>query len=432
MRLEVERIVYPGRRLGRGEGKVVFTDRGIPGERVEVEILRDRKTYAEARTVSILEPSARRVEPRCAHFLACSPYQEMDGALELEVKRGQVEEIMARALKRPVGGIEVVPSPELWGCRNKIGLRVLWEGERAFAAYHEPGRRDAFVRVDRCALVDDRTNETLEAVLALVSSAPFRSVEGIEVRTSRREGRSLVLLELASGHEVEALGKALSAMRRGAGLAGAAAWFPAGRTGRLQTLTGRGFVEESVAGRVFRIGPHSFFQTNVGLLERVFDDIAAAVKRGAKAEPVVADLYCGLGTFGILLAGAAREVFGVEPDPENIAFLKTNLGLNGVGNFAVCEGTTEEWLPEVLDREPDVVILDPPRRGVAAEVVGGLVERPVPLLLYLSCNPTTLARDLQVLLGTYALEGLRIYDFFPHTPHIETLAFLRGNTRPVP
>jgi 23S rRNA (uracil1939-C5)-methyltransferase len=124
------------------------------------------------------------------------------------------------------------------------------------------------------------------------------------------------------------------------------------------------------------------------------------------------------------LARRAREVFGVEPEAGNIAFLKKNLELNGIGNFAVCEGTAEDWLPEVLEREPAVVILDPPRRGVAPEIVRRLVEDPAPRLLYLSCNPTTLARDLKGLVEAYDIASVRAYDFFPHTPHIETLTVL--------
>jgi 23S rRNA (uracil1939-C5)-methyltransferase len=141
-------------------------------------------------------------------------------------------------------------------------------------------------------------------------------------------------------------------------------------------------------------------------------------------DEVVADLYCGLGTFGMFLARRCREVFGVEPEPGNVAFLKKNLELNGIGNFAVCEGTAEEWLDEILERDPAVIILDPPRRGVDPEIVRRLVEDPVPRILYLSCNPTTLARDLKGLGQAYNIAAVRVYDFFPHTPHIETLAVL--------
>ena len=429
MIIRVDKIVYPGRRLGLAEGKVVFTDRGLPGETVEVELLKDRKSYSEARTLRIVEASAARVEPRCAHYLACSPYQDMDYALELEVKAGQVAEIMTRELKRPFEAPPVVPSPEVWGYRNKIRLRVAREEGRARFAYNEPGEQASFVAVDGCALVPDRMNALLARVREAVDGGPFDSVEGVEVRTSRSSGESVVAVDLASGAEAQALGKALEALKREHSLVGAVASVYDGKRRRDEKLFGRDFVEERVGRLTFRIGARSFFQANVGILERVFDDLAAAVTGAegggeVRPEPTVADLYCGLGTFGVSLAKGAREVFGVESEAANVAFLKKNLALNRVGNFAVCEGTTEEWLAEVLDREPDVVVLDPPRRGVAPSIVAGLADEPAPLVLYLSCNPTTLARDLKGLLGAYKLAGLRVYDFFPHTPHIETLAVL--------
>ena len=141
MIIRIEKIVYPGRRLGLLEGKVVFTDRGLPGETVEAELFKDRRSYAEARTLRIVEPSAARVEPRCAHYLACSPYQDMDYAVEVEIKRKQVTEILTRELKRPFGPLEMTPSPEVWGYRNKIGLRVLREDGEARFVYHEPGEQ---------------------------------------------------------------------------------------------------------------------------------------------------------------------------------------------------------------------------------------------------------------------------------------------------
>jgi 23S rRNA (uracil1939-C5)-methyltransferase len=424
MRINIQKIVYPGRRLGLAEGKVIFTDRGLPGEAVEVEVFKDRKSYAEARTLRVLEPSPSRVEPRCAHFLACSPYQDMDYGLELEVKRGQVGEIMSRELKRPFEIPPVTPSPEVWGYRNRIRLRVLRENGAARYVYNEPGEQSSFVAVDRCHLVSDRMNDILARILGLVNDGPFPSVAGVEVRTSRSNGQSLLVCDLESGAEAAALAGGLAGLKREFDLAGAVASIYDGKNWRDEKLFGRDFIEESIRGLTYRIGARSFFQTNIGILEPVFDDVAAAVAPQAGA--TVADLYCGLGTFGIFLAKRAREVFGVEEAGENIPFLKKNLALNRVGNFAVCEGTSEEWLPEILERAPGVIILDPPRKGVDPRIVRGLVEDPAPILLYLSCNPTTLARDLRGLLEAYVLADLRVYDFFPHTPHIETLAILEA------
>lgn len=423
MRIEIKKIVYPGRRLGLLEGKVVFTDRGLPGETVEVEVLKDRKSYTEARTLRIVSPSPSRVEPRCSHYLACSPYQDMDYGLELEVKKAQVAEILSREIKRTFDDLSIVPSPEVWGYRNRIRLRVKRENGAARFVYNEPGEQASFVAVDRCHLVPDRTNDILTRLLEILEAGPFPSVIGVEVRTSRTNGDSLVVFDLESGAQAQKLAAALAGLKKELALVGAVASVYDGKKYRDERLFGRDFFEERISGLTFRIGARSFFQTNIGILEKVFEDVAAAV--APESEATVADLYCGLGTFGIYLARTAREVFGVEAAAENIAFLKKNLDLNRIGNFAVCEGTTEEWLEEILERSPGVVVLDPPRKGVDRRVVEGLVGEPVPLLLYLSCNPTTLARDLKGMLEAYEIANLRVYDFFPHTPHIEVLAVLK-------
>jgi 23S rRNA (uracil1939-C5)-methyltransferase len=422
MQIRIEKIVYPGRRLGLIDGKVVFADRGLPGETVEVEVFKERKSYAEARTLGIVEPSPARVEPRCGHYLACSPYQDMDYPLEVEVKRTQVAEILSRELRRPFEKIRLTPSPEIWGYRNKIGLRVLREGGEARFVYHEPGERASFVAVDRCHLVPDRVNDLMGRLLGLINDVPLASVDGIEVRTSRASGESLVLCSLTTEAEIAAVAGALGGIKQEFALPGAVAAVSDGKRIRDERLFGRDFIEERAGGLTFRIGAWSFFQTNVGILERVLEDVAEAA--GPIADAVVADLYCGLGMFGMFLARRAREVFGVEPEAGNVVFLKKNLTLNGIGNFAVCEGRAEEWLPEIVERKPAVIILDPPRRGVDPAIVRQLAEDPVPRLLYLSCNPTTLARDLEGLLESYEIADVHIYDFFPHTPHIETLVAL--------
>ena len=422
MVIRIEKIVYPGRRLGLLTGKVVFTDLGLPGESVDVEILKDRRSYAEARTVRVLRPSPARVEPRCGHYLACSPYQDMDYGLEVEIKRTQVAEILSRELKRRFADLKLTPSPEAWGYRSKIGLRVLRENGRAEFAYNQPHEQEAFVAVDRCYLVSDAVNDLMAGLLERINGAPLPTVEGVEIKTSRWSGESLVLCELSTGTEKEAVAEALKPLRKTFHLAGAVAAVREGSRFRDEKLFGRDFIEERAAGLTFRIGARSFFQANLSILDTVFADVAVAA--GLTHDAVVADLYSGLGTFGMFLAKRSREVFGVEPEAGNIAFLKKNLELNGIGNFAVCEGTAEEWLPEILERDPAVIILDPPRRGIFPGTVEMLVEDPVPRIVYLSCNPTTLARDLKAFLAAYELVDVRSYDFFPHTPHIETLAVL--------
>ena len=422
MQILIKKIVYPGRSLADTDGKVVFTDEGLPGEVVEVEPVRERASYIEARTVGIIEPSARRVEPRCGHFRACSPWQNMEYALQLEVKAGQVREIFSRELRVDLDRLEVVPSPKIWGYRNRARFHVLWQDNEPFAAYHEPGSEAAFIRTERCELVPDEMNGLLGAVIGGIGKGDLRGLTDIEIRRSAADGRMLISLGMGSGAEPGAVREVFGRLKDDYPLAGIVGLLNDRKKTSQVQLLGKGFVEENVAGTRFRIGAQSFFQVNIEQLAAVAGEMQRIA--AASGEPRIADLYCGIGTFGVLLAPGAKEVFGVESEEANIRFLKRNLTQNGVGNYSVCEGTSEEWIGEILDRNIDLIILDPPRKGVAPDLARALADDPVRTLIYLSCNPATLARDLKILLGAYELAEVKVFDFFPHTPHIETLTIL--------
>lgn len=423
MQVRVKKVVYPGKSLAELEGKVVFTDAGLPGEVVEVEPVRERSSFIEARTVAVIEPSPRRVEPRCGHYKACSPWQDMEYTLQLEIKGGQVREIFARELRIELDGPEVVPSPKVWGYRNRARFHILRTDGEARAAYHEPGEEHAFVPTGPCFLLPDEINALCADILDTMNAFEIGSITDIEVRRSPADGRMLAALEFGTGTDVAEIRKAFGGLGDRFPLAGVVGLVRDKTRLRELPLSGKPFLYESVGGASFRLGPRSFFQVNGDMLLAAVDEMRRLAE--SLVEPRIADLYCGVGTFGILLAHGAKEVFGVEPDPENLRFLRKNLFHNGVGNYAVCEGTSEEWIGELLDRGIDLLIVDPPRRGLEPSVVRALAERPVPAIVYLSCNPATLARDLKGLGKAYAPETVKVLDFFPHTPHIETLVVLR-------
>ena len=265
-------------------------------------------------------------------------------------------------------------------------------------------------------------NDALEAGRALVAAEELRGVEEIEARESQSLGGVLLILHVSNAGGLDRLTKLSDGLRESAALAGVVAIVPHGKSRREVRLAGQSDLEERVDGTVFRIGPSSFFQVNTRQLEAV-----AAFMRASLAglqTPAIADLYCGIGTFGLLLAGTAKEVIGVESEPANIASLKTNIALNRVGSFTIGEGRSEDWVGRVLDRGVDAIVLDPPRKGIDGRILAALVERPVTRIIYLSCNPATLARDLRALLRAYRLADIRVFDFFPHTAHIETCVVL--------
>ena len=423
MRVVIEKIVYPGRRMAMVEGQVVFTDEGLPGELVEAEIIRRKKNYIEARTVAILKESERRILPRCGHYRTCSSYQTLRYDDQIELKRSQLREILEGVPESADKEIEFVPSPRIWHYRNKVRLSIFWEGSRARLAYHQPGSRDNFVPIESCHLVAEPINDLFENLVKRVEENGLSSLREAEAKANQA-GRGELLLSLfwASARDSKALDPILSALLSRFPLTGIVSYEKRGTAEREIVEWGKPVIEERIGEIRYQIGSRSFFQVNVGMLETVIEDMQEmAAFQGTER---LGDFYCGLGTFGIALAGAVKEVYGVESDPANIQFLKANIGLNNLSRFTIFEGRSGEWIPKLLEKGLDAAVFDPPRKGLDAETTAALLRRPVPAILYLSCNPTTLARDLKTLLPGYRIKAVRGYDFFPHTPHIETLAVL--------
>lgn len=425
MQVRVEKIVYPGRSLARQEGKIIFTDEGLPGELVEIEPVKEKKNYLEARTVGILEPAAERQAALCDHYRACSPYQVMTYESELEVKKQQLAEIFFHLNLNNRPGIDIKPSPLITGYRNKIRLSFNWSASPPYLAYHEPGSMEKFLPVEKCALVSDQVNNIISAVNTLLKGQPIPGLTHLEIRQSFWTQEILIVLEAG---EEESLEKAaelwvppLSLDNKLAGLTGIANLV---RRKQYHKLYGRDYLEEKIGQTVFRYGAGSFFQVNPPMLEKVAEKIKEYLSPIAPVKLV--DLYAGLGTFGLLLGELASEIMAVEAEPSNIFYLKKNLKLNRRQNILVCEGRSEDWLEEINEFRPSAMVIDPPRRGLAQEIADFLKSFPVPIIFYLSCNPTTLARDLKHFLPEYEISEITAFDFFPRTPHIETLTVLKS------
>ncbi|MGA2585412.1 MAG: 23S rRNA (uracil(1939)-C(5))-methyltransferase RlmD [Candidatus Aminicenantales bacterium] len=422
MQVIIEKIVYPGRRMASREGKVIFTDEGLPGELVEVETVREKKNFIEARTVRIIRESGRRVEARCGHFLACSSYQSMAYADQIELKKSQLGEILGGVIDLGKSGIELVPSPDIWHYRNKVRYHIIWPAGRARLAYSVPGSRNAFVEVDECYLVTGAVSEIMKSLLKIIDENKLGSLQEVEAKESRASGELLLNLHWSSPSEPKILDPILSGLLTRFPLAGIVSFTRKGKAYHETLEWGRNFIEEKIGETAFEVGARSFFQINVGIMDRVLRDMKDLAR--FKGTERLADLFCGLGTFGLALAREVKEVWGVESDPANILFLKKNIERNGAANFKIFEGTSEEWAPMIFEKKLETVIFDPPRKGLGPEIVQALLDHPTETMIYLSCNPTTQARDLKDLGPAYEIKAFRAYDFFPQTPHIETLAVL--------
>ncbi len=422
MRVCVEKIIYPGKSLSKIGGKVVLSDEGLPGEIIDAAPLKEKKSYIEAETKKILHASPHRVAFRCSHYRTCSPYQSIEYPFQLEIKKSQVWEMLSHSLKIDPGDIVVKSSPKIWGYRNRVRFHVIRESGTPFFAYHQPGFEQEFVRVEECHLISERMNSLLKEILEIIKAERLEGVREVELRESTSTGQMLVSLYVDRSKNLRNFVEPLSPLKSKFPLKGVVCLIKKKKGLEEVILDGENSIEEKIGENIFHLGPQSFFQVNGYLLRELIEDLKKIIPYSGREN--IADLYCGVGTFGITLAQKAKEVIGVESSAENIGFLKKNLVLNSVENFRVCEGLSEEWTPRILKKRIDVLVFDPPRKGLERRIVDSLVQNPVPQVVYVSCNPSTLIRDLKLLLSSYKLSDLRIYDFFPHTPHIETRALL--------
>lgn len=458
--LQVERLALGGRGVARVEGYTVFVERGLPGQEVEALILRRKKSYAEARVVRVLSPGPRQVEPRCAHFGVCGgcALQHLEPAAQAEAKREQVADCLVRLGGLAPSMVEVLPplpSPRAFEYRNKMeysfSTRWLTEEEVASAGseddrfglgLHVPRRFDRVVNVERCHL---QSEEASAVVRAVRGGARESGLAVYSTRTHLGFWRFLVIRETAHTAERMVLvithrAPAGSREERAVDELGRRLW--AGGFGitsllhgvterrgsvavceEVRVLAGEPVIRESLLGFTYEIGPNTFFQTNTRGAEALFTEALRMARMDA--DDVVWDLYCGAGALTLPLAREARSVLGVELVPEAIAAAERNAAANGVRNASFVTGNVREVLAAGDRPAPDVVVMDPPREGVHARVLEAVTAAAPRRLVYVSCNPATLARDVAVLCSAgYRLGPVRPVDLFPHTPHVECVTAL--------
>lgn len=424
LRLTIEKIVYPGRRLARSGGLVYFTDEGLPGEIVQADVVREHPSYIEARTTAILEASPGRLPPRCGHYSACGPYQPLPYAGQLALKKSQAEELFGKVCPNLAADVEIVPSPREWRYRSKIRFSLSGSGPDAHLAYHVPGSREAFVAADEgCFLASEKAAEISVAVLETVRRTGISSLAEIEIRESLAEGTLLLNLFWRTSSGPAELQAITDGLISPLSPTGCVSWIPRKNGAFSPRLAwGSDILTERIGGIQYEIGAGSFFQVNTGLLPVVLEEVGAAA--GLSGRETVADVYGGVGTFGLTLAKKAGRVFVVESSPDNLDRLESNIARNRLNNVEPCPGRGERWMEKLSAAGLDVVFLDPPRKGLEARVIQALLDHPAGKIVYLSCNPATLARDIGLLKPRYGPLSLKLFDFFPQTPHIETLAVL--------
>lgn len=423
MKTCVEKIVYPGNSLSRYKKKVVFTNEGLPGEILEVTPLKTKKDFIEARINNILKTSNHRQNPKCGHYRICSPYQYIKYPFQIKLKKDQLEELLINNLNIAPQDIKTVTSPRPWRYRNKIHLHILWKDKKPALAYHIPGTSKKFQEISDCMLISEQISYLLKNIPLLLEQNKFYLVKEITIRQARGGQQLYLTLFTPDFKKLTGFTKLFIELKKKYHLRGMT--LIAEKKPKIR-YWGKKYIEEKFNSKRLRIGPQSFFQINPSIFKIFVKNLKKDLP-WSKYKNII-DLYCGIGTLGILLGKKDSFITGIEENKNNIPYLIENIRLNKMKHFKPICGKAENLLPKLLNKKTDLLIIDPPRKGVKKDLAKQILRKPPATIIYLSCNPSTAIRDLKLLLTKYKLKQTTMYDFFPQTPHIEFLTILEKQT----
>jgi 23S rRNA (uracil1939-C5)-methyltransferase len=441
LELRIDSLAYGGNGVARHDGFVLFVRGGLPGDAVRARVTKVKRGFAEGVVTDLIARSASRVSAPCRHFGACGGCRFQDLAYDAQVaeKERQVRDALVRIGRFREPPLEpIVPAVSQFAYRNKLEYSFTASEAGVDLGVHRAGRWDEVLGIDECLLTTDLGNAIRLAVRVWAREErlePYDQADGsgylrhLVVREGRNTNQALVVLVTAPGERFET-GYFVDVLRRFPEVR-SIHWAindtPAEQTNLpTRLLWGEDAIEEEILGLRFRVRPSAFLQTNTEMAARLYELAREYAALGGSEN--VYDLYCGTGTIGLALAGSARSVWGLEISEEAVACAIENAELNGIENARFFAGNVGQTIEELREQagSPDVVVVDPPRAGLAGKALrrtGGLGAARI---VYVSCNPTTLASDLQVLRDEYGyeLERCRPVDMFPHTPHVESVSVL--------
>jgi len=398
----IEALVYGGDGLGHlHDGRTAFIPFCLPGERVRARVLESKRGHVKAELLEVLSPSPARIVPLCRHFGVCGGchYQHFEYADQLFFKR----QILFEQLQR-IGGIAhplvepVVASPSPWNYRNTIQFYPLQDGKLGFkkAGVHE------VIPIEECHLLEAPLCKLWQSL----SIEPMANIRRVDLRVGENEDMLLILESDEVYPEEFEADLPISAVHLG----------PQGPF----VLAGDDHVVFSVLGRNFRVSAGSFFQANTRQAGAMVETLMSELR--LSGETTLFDLYCGVGLFSAFLSPRVKKCVGIESSTSACEDYAVNL--DAFDNIELYVGKAERILPALRQRV-EVVLLAPPRSGLAVEVIDFLCETRPEQIAYISCDPATLARDLKKLIaGGFALQTVKPFDLFPQTYQIDTVCLM--------
>ena len=452
----VEDYAAEGRSLARVDGKVIFIEDAIPGDVVDVRLGRTKKDWAEGRAAFFHSYSPDRIEPFCQHFGVCGgcQWQMLPYLKQLEYKQKQVRDNLERIGKIPLPPFEPIEAAfPLTRYRNKLeytfsNKRYLLRSELQdpeintqmnVAGFHARGIFDKVVNIQQCHLQEEPTNFIRLAVrdFGLANDYTFYDIREhygflrtLQLRICRT---GEIMVNMVFGHEDQPKRVALldHIIQQFPSITTLLYTINTKKNDSLHDLepviyTGPGYAIETLEDFRFKIGPKSFFQTNTSQGEKLYQITREFAE--LTGNETVYDLYCGTGSIGIFLSKQAKKIIGVELVGEAVTDARENAELNNIVHAEFFTGDVAAICNDAFFKhhgKPDVIITDPPRAGMHETLVNTILVMAAPLVVYVSCNPATQARDLQLLDKKYTVTRVRPVDMFPHTLHIENVVQLR-------
>lgn len=427
--LEITRLSPDGE--GEADAPKAHVPFTMPGDLVRAELFRKRGGVYSGKSLEILRPSKERIKPRCIHFGDCGGclWQEMPYELQLIEKEREIHRLFAHLLTEKATVYPIIPTEEPWNFRNKMEFTFNQDlaGNRYLGLLRR-AMKGRVVNIQECHLCKGWMVDALKAVRSWWDKEELQAYHRLKnvghLRTlTLREGRMAILLvsDALKREQIESLKEALKPFVESLFLRIQQARPKMVTQFYEMQLFGPDHVQEKLGPYTFSISPTAFFQPNSRQAEKLYEK--AIAHASLTKESVVYDLYCGTGTLSIFLGAQAKEVIGIELVPEAVLDAELNAKENGCSNVTFYQGDVAEVIRRGILPKPDVVFVDPPRAGLAPEMVSHLLQIRAKKLVYISCNPKTLAANLKELVaGGYQIESLQPVDQFPHSPHVEMIA----------
>lgn len=391
MRVKIDKISHDFKGICNVDNKVIFVPGTFPGEIVDIKIVKNTKKYSEGKVISFVEVSEKREESKCPYSRICGgcSISHIEYIMSLQYKKDIVVDIIKRYADINIDP-SIISNGEVYGYRNKVSFKIL-EGHLALTEE----KSNKLVKVNQCLLANGNINKVVRLIndinLKYVTDVIIRGSQDIMVIFNGRIDKDSVI-NILSEH-------VSSIILNG------------------ETIYGCNYITTNVNGYEFAIFPTSFFQVNTNMIKSLYDRILKYAKGGRS----LLDLYCGAGTIGIYLANSFELVRGIEINKDAIRGANLNKQINNINNITFeCKNVDD--MGEISE---DVVVVDPPRSGLDRNVIDKLLSSEVEKIIYVSCNPITFARDLNILKVKYKLEDIVLFDMFPNTRHVECVTLLQ-------